>query len=189
MRPYTPSKYLRSLRLYVTAGLSSSLPDQLHEILKVVGTGLKAVSATHRSTIQRQFKQNAREEVQRQEEERKRDAIRRGTWHDGRLDCVAGNGVMSELGIGDEMMVTEKDGMEMTEKNVGIGMQARKEDGEERARKQKSKEEVEAVGALPVVVIQNFAARGGTHREELLEVLAQWAATLVESQVRRDSVV
>ncbi|KAJ6470268.1 hypothetical protein C8R47DRAFT_1298951 [Mycena vitilis] len=37
------------------------------------------------------------------------EKIRRGVFHDGRIDCVAGNGVMSELGIGDERMDEDED--------------------------------------------------------------------------------
>lgn len=43
--------------------------------------------------------------------------------------------------------------------------------------------ETRTIESLPVVVIKNYAARGRTNRQELLEVLSQWAATLIENQV------
>ena len=101
-----------------------------------------------------------------------------GTWHDGRLDCVAGNGIMSELGVGDELF-SEGDGLPL------LHMEEHpEEDGREFARKRRTKEEMEAVGALPVVVIRNYAARVGSSRDEqILTVLARWAAMLAEKQV------
>jgi hypothetical protein len=90
---------------------------------------------------------------------------------------VAGNGVMSELGIGDEL-IGDDDAVahDVSGKSP--------EYAEETDRKQKIKEDLEAVGSLPIVVIRNYAAKIGSSREELLEVLAQWAAMLAENQVR-----
>lgn len=160
--------------------MSSSLSDQLQQILTVVGTALKGVSSSHRAAIKRKIKGAEHEQMEKEAEARRRDQIRRGTWHDGRLDCVAGNGVMSELGIGDEMMV-EGDGIGPVHLEERPG---KRENGEELARKQRTQEDMEAVGALPIVVIRNYAAKVGSSREELLTVLAQWAATLAENQVR-----
>ncbi|KAF9459344.1 RNA12 protein-domain-containing protein [Collybia nuda] len=156
------------------AGLTSSLTDQLHQILSVVGTALKGVSSSHRSAIQRQIRNREIQEAKRKNEAMAREKIKRGTWHDGRLDCVAGNGVMSELGIGDELI----GGDDMVEIVTG-----ELEHREDTSRKQKVKEELEAVASLPIVVIRNYAAKVGSNREELLEVLAQWAAMLAETQV------
>ena len=101
-----------------------------------------------------------------------------GVWHDGRLDCVAGNGIISELGVGDESF-SEGDGLPF------LHMEEHpEEDGREFARKQRTKEEMEAVGVLPVVVIRNYAAKVGSSRDEqVLAVLARWAAMLAENQV------
>ncbi|KAF8078176.1 RNA12 protein-domain-containing protein [Lyophyllum atratum] len=146
-------------------GLSSSLNDQLRQILTVVGTALSGVSSSHRAAIKRQIKNRERKEMEKEAEERRRDQIRRGIWHDGRLDVVAGNGIMSELGVGDELL-TDDDGTGP----IHLGSRERKK-------------EIEAVGALPIVVIRNYAAKIGSNREELLTVLAQWAAMLTENQV------
>lgn len=113
--------------------------------------------------------------------------VRNGTWHDGRLDCIAGNGIISELGFGDEPMyeadmesqVHEEEGDEMTrEKEMLIRQQ-------ERERKERSVQYAQAISDLPIVIIRNYATKGGTNREELLDVLATWAASLVENQVSR----
>ena len=45
----------------------------------------------------------------------------------------------------------------------------------------KAQMDIEAVRALPVVVIKNFATKHG--RDDILAVVARWAASVVESQV------
>ncbi|KAG6833500.1 hypothetical protein H0H87_006072 [Tephrocybe sp. NHM501043] len=144
------------------SGISSSLDDQLRQILTVVGTALKGVSSSHRAATKRQIQKREREKLETKEEERIR----------------AGNGIMSELGFGDEPMLPA-DGtcavfVETSEENSDSG---------ETTRNQRTQEEMEAVDALPIVVIRNFALKVGSKREELLTVLAQWAATLAENQV------
>lgn len=55
---------------------------------------------------------------------------------------------------------------------------------EDLKQRQKRFEDVEAVTSMPVVVIKNFEAKGGgIRKEELLNVLAQWAATLADNKV------
>jgi len=54
---------------------------------------------------------------------------------------------------------------------------------DELARQRRTMEDVQAVHALPIVVIKNYAARGGVYKEALLGVLANWAAALAENQV------
>ncbi|KAG6910918.1 hypothetical protein DXG01_006601 [Tephrocybe rancida] len=161
------------------AGLSSSLDDQLQQILAVVGTALKGVSSSHRAATKRQIQKREYRKLRQEEDERIRSEIRKGTWHDGRLDCVAGNGIMSELGFGDEPMLPG-DG---TGAAYVAGADSDKRGNGETARKQRTQEEMEAVRALPIVLIRNYAVKAGSKREELLTVLAQWAAALVENQV------
>jgi hypothetical protein len=117
--------------------------------------------------------------VRETDELRQKDEIRRGTWHDGRLDCVAGNGIMSELGIGDELF-GDKDGVEPLHCSDRSPKQ-KVQDGVHR--KRRAAEDVEAVASLPIVVIRNFSVKLGSSREGLLVVLAEWAATLIENQV------
>ncbi|KAF7974077.1 hypothetical protein HWV62_13499 [Athelia sp. TMB] len=175
------------------AGLSSSITDQLKQVLEVVGAGLAGVSSSHRKSIQRKIKEQIHEEQKQAEEAVIRERIARGVYHDGRLDCIAGNGVMSELGFGDEMLT--EDDMDWTPEeaakaadlqipeNIEAKEAARKEAQEERERKRRSAQDAQDVAALPVVVIKNFAMKGGASREELLSVLATWCATLTENQI------
>lgn len=158
--------------------MSNSLSDQLQQILIVVGTALKGVGASHRADIKRKIKNKENKLVEKEIEARKLDQIRRGTWHDGRLDCVAGNGIMSELGIGDEL-IGDYDGMAL----IRVEDRPEKEDAEELTRKQRTQEELEAVSAMPVVIIRNYGTKIGSRRDEFLTVLAQWAAMLSENQV------
>ncbi|KAF4578617.1 mitochondrial escape protein 2 [Pleurotus pulmonarius] len=197
------------------AGFSSSLPDQLTQLLSVVTRALQATPASH---IHAAALKRAREE---QDEERKAEQnvvlhkIRHGTWHDGRLDCVAGNGVMSELGIGDEAMGVLEDEygddvgvMEiagetlsepeaMREAMMELGRTDR-EDGEVGRPKEKKNghhrppvADAEAISAIPIVIIRNYSPsnRAGGSKEDLLTVLAQWAAGLAENRIAHVIVV
>ncbi|KIJ60595.1 hypothetical protein HYDPIDRAFT_32020 [Hydnomerulius pinastri MD-312] len=174
------------------AGFSSSLTDQLKQILEVVGTALKNVNRNLHNTAKQTVKAEREAEARKAEATRTRDLIRRGIWHDGRLDCVAGNGVMSELGVGDESFSgVDSDIVDGIEARMFALEEAEEEKrvGDELVRKQRSIEEVQAVGALPVVIIKNYGARGGAYKEELLEVLSQWASRLVENQIAHVIVV
>lgn len=159
--------------IFHSAGLSSSLSDQLKEVLSATETALKGVTASHRAAIQRQIKNDQQREASRIQAERRRNQIRQGVWHDGRLDCVAGNGIMSELGIGDERF-DEADAMSFTTK----------EHTENEEKTGRYQQHFDTVNALPIVMIRNYATKIGSDREELLNVLAQWAASLAEKQVR-----
>lgn len=158
------------------AGMSSSLTEQLHKILDVVTEGLRGVLLSHKAAIQKKVAYEEAEEKRRVHDEHRRQAIVDGRWHDGRLDCIAGNGVMSELGVGDEMfgdeMVVQQQNQERAEKNTTIE--------ETKAKKKQMLEDEEAIHSLPVVIIRNYAA---SSREDLMDVLAQWAASLAENHV------
>jgi hypothetical protein len=91
---------------------------------------------------------------------------------------------MSELGFGDEMM-SESDS-DVAVGGVEVDAAQEKKDNieeKEKGRKQRTIEDVQALGSLPIVVIRNYASKGGANKEELLTVLAGWAATLIENQV------
>ncbi|KAF7338610.1 Mitochondrial escape protein 2 [Mycena venus] len=160
------------------ANLSSTPPEQLREMLAVVRTALKSVNSTHQRDAIRQIRRRAQEEERERMDARRSEKIRRGTWHDGRLDCVAGNGIMAELGIGDELMEDDDD---VALAHKGLEEEKRQEEHQTK-QKQKGKAEIEAVESLPIVVIRNFAARG-SNREEIYDVLSEWAASLVENQL------
>ncbi|KAG2158089.1 RNA12 protein-domain-containing protein [Suillus bovinus] len=175
------------------AGFKSSLEDQLKQILEVTGTALKKVNHFLRTSAQRAVKAAQEAEARQAEEARTRARIRAGTWHDPRLDCIAGNGIISELGVGDELLEGDDGGF--------VGLDAMKEDvvnsnggwektSEELTRQQRRHgEDAQAVHTLPIVVIKNYAARGRVYKEELLGVLAHWAASLVENQIAHVIVV
>lgn len=86
------------------AGLSTSLPAQVQQVIGVVGSALAGVSESYRAQIEKQVRKERLREEREEEERRRKERVKRGEWHDGRLDCVAGNGVMSELGVGDERL-------------------------------------------------------------------------------------
>jgi hypothetical protein len=154
------------------AGLSSSLTDQLKQVFEVVGKSLGRVASSHQERVQNMIK----EQEKRRQLEEKISKVQRGEWHDGRLDCVAGNGVMSELGVGDEMFgVNDWD-------VVALEGEHETDDADNHRRKQQTDEDVEAVNALPVVIIRNYEDKS-MNKDELLDVLAQWAAMMIENQV------
>ncbi|KAJ7366501.1 RNA12 protein-domain-containing protein [Mycena albidolilacea] len=158
------------------ANVSSTLPEQVREMLAVVRRSLKHVKSSHQRYAIRLMRQRARQEESEKIHAVRSERIQRGTWHDGRLDCVAGNGVMAELGLGDERMGDDDD---------IVLASVKQEEGCEAVdtrRKQKSKAEIAAVDGLPIVVLRNFDARG-SNRGEVYDVLAEWAADLVENQL------
>jgi hypothetical protein len=162
-----------------TVGLSSNLTDQMQQIFTVVTTGLTSVSSEHRAAIKRRIKREESQSSKEMFESSRRSRILHGTWHDGRIDCVSGNGVMSELGIGDERIDDEMDGV--GEEKVEVVTEETKKQEEEWKRKQRSEEDLQAAGCLPIVVLKNYASKGG--KPEPLGVLAEWAADLARNQV------
>jgi hypothetical protein len=85
------------------AGFSTPIDQQLRSMLDIASNALKDVSLhgqEHRKHAQ-EYAQNEIELAAAQAAEMQE--IKLGIWHDGRLDCVAGNGIMSELGVGIEV--------------------------------------------------------------------------------------
>ncbi len=111
------------------------------------------------------------------------ELIRRGGWHDGRLDCVAGNGVMSELGFGIEALresdymtaSSQADDSEVATLGKTTAKPARR--GEEYLDNER-----DFIASLPVLVLNNFTMKA-SRNTELWNVLAEWGAGLVESRV------
>ena len=85
-----------------TAGLTSSVDTQLKEILDVVGKALNGITVHHRE-IER-AKKFAETTLYRHEEDKRQriEKAQQAFPHDGRIDAVAGTGIISELGMGDE---------------------------------------------------------------------------------------
>lgn len=198
-------RFIVALRLYLlttpsTAGLSSSLSDQLKQILEVVGTGLRGVNTSYRKHHESELKEQHVAELRKADEARVQRRIDQGIWHDGRLDCIAGNGIMSELGVGDELFgendaddvatASHSSETQSSETEKGDGNGNGNGSSQEVKRKQRSAEDLQAIEAMPVVVLRNFETKGGSEqREALMNVLSQWAATLAENQVRRDTLI
>lgn len=157
--------------------------------MEVVGTGLKRVNTSYK---QQQEDQRKKEELNRLRSEQEAQISRRikeGTWHDGRLDCLAGNGVMSELGIGDEWFkAQDADAPPKYHASVELSEKGEKDEkatsDDEAKRRQQNTADLQAIESMPVVIIKNFESKGGgARREELLDVLSHWAASLAENQV------
>ena len=161
--------------LTLIAGLSSSLPDQVKQILEVVGTALRSVSSARRKQVLRSHEYATRiteeERITKQVQER----IRRGIWHDPRMGAAVGGGVIAELGVGDEPfgkrdeeLVTHSHEIEAPTPTASKG------EGSIRPG-------LQAVSISPVVVLKNYSTGG---KEEVMGVFAKWAAALVEGKVR-----
>ncbi len=161
--------------LTLIAGLSSSLPDQVKQILEVVGTALHSVSSAQRKQVLRSHKYATRiveeERVTKQIQER----IRRGVWHDPCMGAAVGGGVIAELGIGDEPF--EKHDEELVTHSHEIEAPAPASS----KREESKTPDFQAVSILPVVVLKNYSTGG---KEEVMGVFAKWAAALVEGKVR-----
>lgn len=184
-----PLHFVNGIINVFLAGFKSSLEDQLKQILEVTGTALKKVNHSLRTSAQRAVKATQEAEARQAEEARTRARIRAGTWHDPRLDCIAGNGIISELGVGDELLEGDNGGLagfNVIEEDVVNLSDGGEKTSEELARQQhRHAEDVQVVRTLPIVVIKNYAARGGVYKEELLGVLAHWAASLAVNEVIR----
>ncbi|KAI0747869.1 exonuclease [Daedaleopsis nitida] len=182
------------------AGLSSSLPEQLKQVLDVVGRGLSHGNAAQNARRERQAKRAELDAAKSKEREMVRERIEEGLWHDGRIDAVCGNGVMSELGVGIERF-TEADAAprpraepqvdgegslengERESKEMKKSSSEEQKEAEDARKQQRSAEDLQAVESMPVVIIKNFETKGGgSRKEELLDALAQWAASLAENQ-------
>jgi hypothetical protein len=157
------------------AGLSSSLPDQVKQILEVVGTALRSVSSNLRKQALHSHKYATQMEEEKRTAEEARERLRRGVWHDPRMGAIVGGGAIAELGVGDERfrvhdedLVTHRHETDVptppTSKWEGSGTP-----------------DLDAVSILPIVVLQNYTTGG---KEDVMDVFAKWAATLVEGQVR-----
>ncbi len=141
--------------LTLTAGLSSSLPDQVKQILEVVGTALRSVSSSRRKQLLRSHERADRikekERITKQVQER----IRRGVWHE-------------PFEKRDEELVTYSHEIEAPTPTPS------KREGSKTP-------DVQEVSILPVVVLKNYSTGG---KEEVMGVFAKWAAALVEGKVR-----
>lgn len=154
---------------YYPAGLSSSLQDQVKEVLDVVEQGLRQ-AVDH---VSRQ-----REECEKSKRRRsllKADRlakIRSGYSHDGRIDCVSGNGIISELGVGIERF-DETDGLSQTH---GDRINEQSNAGKEEHKSIRSTE------AIPVVIIKHYDPNCQGNEAIITTALINWVGRLVSNK-------
>ncbi|KAJ9114774.1 hypothetical protein QFC22_005650 [Naganishia vaughanmartiniae] len=180
------------------AGFATPVDQQLKQVLEVVGTALKDISAGSRQ--QHEQEQLERQQAMEREEEKRRrqELIRRGGWHDGRIDAIAGNGIMSELGFGIEGLT----GDDLASSDVVPGVDvaglevpsaaeislASKEHDNKKLATDETDKELEFIHSLPILVLDNFTQKANT-KTELWNVLAEWGASLVENKIAHVIVV
>jgi hypothetical protein len=157
--------------LTLTVGVSPSLPDQVKQILEVVGTALRSVSSAGKKQALYSHERAARvveeERITKQVQER----IRRGVYHDPRMGATVGGGVIAELGVGDEPF------REHDEELVTHSHETEASTPTTPKREGSKTPDLQA----PIVVLKNYSTGG---KEEVMGVFAKWAATLVEGHVR-----
>lgn len=182
------------------AGFSTPIDEQLRSMLDVVSTALKD-TAEHFRDERKKAKQCSENDItMAAEEAHELELVRLGVWHDGRLDCIAGNGIMSELGLGIEeptiydMPATAAPLMGNNAPIDGEGVPPGGNldvfDGVTKAVSESARmenlqgdDDVESslIQTLPIVVLRNFAIKPA--RGDLWSVMAEWAAGLVENKL------
>lgn len=160
---------------FSAAGFSKSLDEQLKDVLDVVGSALRRVNLYHADNIKTAKAREQQLQRRKIEEAARLERIRRGVFHDGRLDCVSGNGVMSELGIGDENI---EDNSEVPDAWAAEAAHSTE------TTKSIPNPFTNDISGLPIVILKNYDAKGAAKRESILNVLANWTAALIENQVR-----
>ncbi|KIY43695.1 hypothetical protein FISHEDRAFT_52862 [Fistulina hepatica ATCC 64428] len=134
------------------AGLSSSLSDQVRQMLTIVASALVGVGPTYQKQVLHKPERAPALEPPPHQPIEKPNTLGLTNW-----------------------VEPENDGFAFEKSPLIVG-----KDGEQPAR-----EETVVVSALPVIVIRNFPPRGRipAAREELLDVIARWAASLSENRV------
>jgi hypothetical protein len=165
------------------AGFATPLDQQIKQVLEVVAAALKETSESRREAQQHSVEQLKEAELKAQADLRRAERIQRGGWHDGRLDCIAGNGIMSELGFGEEEL-GENDMTQATETSLMNTQMADVQVQPTLLAKQVSEVDAERdyTESLPILVLDNFTHKTNT-KTEIWNVLAEWGAGLVENKV------
>ncbi|GJN94730.1 hypothetical protein Rhopal_007821-T1 [Rhodotorula paludigena] len=174
------------------AGFSASLDAQLKQILEVTATALSRIAASTQARSAAALKSNASRKQSEVQREAVASQLRTEGVRDGRLDAVAGNGVVAELGGGVEgpaAGATKEAAPGTKVEIVGPTSSAMVKDAASSVpvSRGESSDKVDmpssSVERLPVVVIKGFAAKGEAKQEVLWDVLSEWAAVLVENQI------
>lgn len=149
------------------AGFATPLEEQLKQILTLTTKAIEKASNSKFSTSKSEhaylvsgLRKQAENEVRSNTSSFK---------HDGRLDCLAGNGVMSELGVG-----LEND--EIDDRVFSLALSRL-----ENISNKDYDEEKEKVKSIPVVFVKNFDYKGAD-KDILFEVISSWAANLITSK-------
>lgn len=150
------------------------MPDQVKQILEVVGTALRSVSSTCRKQALRSHKRASQMDEEKRTKEVVQERLRRGVWHDPRMGAVAGGGVLAELGVGDEPFGENDEDIVGNAHETDVSNPTSIEE-------RKGTPDLQAVSTLPTVVLKNYAAGS---KEDVMDVFAKWTAALVEGQVR-----
>lgn len=146
-----------------------------------MGSALERVQLAYKAEVEAETK-HGQHALQLREATRAAELrVKEGVSHDGRLDCVAGNGAMSELGIGDESF-SEKDTLSGRDPLRHI------EPLESQPEPRNNISSGSSANALPTVIIKNYACKNARDRQDLLDALAKWAARLVNHKVLEPSV-
>ncbi|KAI5481498.1 mitochondrial escape protein 2 [Pseudohyphozyma bogoriensis] len=158
------------------AGFSASLDQELKQILEVTSSALKKL-ANERNA--RSLKAAKKAETLRKNSDAKDKVVEQLNDEgikDGRLDTVSGTGAMAELGGGIER--PDKDSIVIVGPKSAAAVKAYVS-----PEVPTTEPQPDDVGGLPIVVIKSFAAKGLAKQEVLTDVLAEWAAVLVENKV------
>lgn len=142
------------------------------QILEVTTTAIKTLS----NRVSQEMARDAQSAQDQHDNAARRAEIAWQLAHDGvrdgRLDAVAGNGAMSELGVGIEPP-------HAPEHEVIIGPRSASF-----VKSSTAEPEVhEGMASLPIIVIKGFPAKGEPSQQVLWDALSDWAAVLVENQV------
>lgn len=177
-------------------------------MLDVVASALKDVSVHNKEHRERAAESRQDEIEMAADRAYESQLVQRGVWHDGRLDCVSGNGIMSELGMGVERVspndydaapVPLMDGnapiegegvppqsMSTFEKTAAI-LAAYETPPADAPTEPELDSDAEMIKTLPIVVLRNFAQKPA--RGDLWTVMAEWGASLVENRIAHVIVV
>lgn len=82
----------------MTAGFSTDFPTQVKQVLDVVTASLKTVGDHEEASRARKVEELGIAKTREAANEVDRERLRRFGYHDPRMDALAGNGIMSELG-------------------------------------------------------------------------------------------
>lgn len=86
------------LCLILPAGFSSDFPTQVKQVLDVVTSSLKQVVEHEEAVGRRLVVEQGYARTREAEQEVFKEKLKRFGYHDPRMDALAGNGIMSELG-------------------------------------------------------------------------------------------